>query len=198
MDQYILSDTAPEWWGGRGLVSRDVRCAGAGAPLSLYLSFYIIYICIYMYIKNIYIYTHDYMCMYIYMYMYMYIYMYIYIYIYIYLQWSLLHIWIMLVIVKQHLVQIDRKDGPTEYLSLILTGIGSAVERKGSNLTGCKDFNPKATAKTWPWMSFMCSFRSAAINGGASVGIMICSVCAPIHARHFKGYPVFVILSQMM
>ena len=28
-----------------------------------------------------------------------------------------LHSWIMLVIVKQHLVQIGRMDGPTEYLS---------------------------------------------------------------------------------
>ena len=38
-------------------------------------------------------------------------------------QWSPLHTWIILVNAKQHLVQIDRIDGPTAYLSYMLTGI---------------------------------------------------------------------------
>jgi hypothetical protein len=36
---------------------------------------------------------------------------------------KLLHAWIILVIVKQHLLQIGRIDGITEYASYILTGI---------------------------------------------------------------------------
>jgi hypothetical protein len=38
-------------------------------------------------------------------------------------QRTLLHTWIILVIAKQHLVQIDRIDGPAEYLSQILAAI---------------------------------------------------------------------------
>ena len=38
-------------------------------------------------------------------------------------QRTLLHSWIILVIAKKHLVQIGRIDGPTEYLSSILTAI---------------------------------------------------------------------------
>ena len=46
----------------------------------------------------------------------------------------LLHAWIMLVIVHHHLVQINRIDGPTAYLSLILAEIRltpQVVERSG-------------------------------------------------------------------
>ena len=38
---------------------------------------------------------------------------------------KLLHIWIIVVIVKQHLVQIRRVDGPIEYLSQTLAAIRS-------------------------------------------------------------------------
>ena len=38
---------------------------------------------------------------------------------------ALPHTWIILVIVKQHLVQIGRVDGPIEYLSCILAAIRS-------------------------------------------------------------------------
>ena len=37
--------------------------------------------------------------------------------------WKSLHFWIILVVVKQHLVHIGRIDGPTEYLSQILAAI---------------------------------------------------------------------------
>ena len=38
-------------------------------------------------------------------------------------KYKLLHSWIILVVVKQHLVQIDRIDGPTRYLSRMLAAI---------------------------------------------------------------------------
>ena len=38
-------------------------------------------------------------------------------------QWKLLHTWILLVIVKQHLVHVGRIDGPAEHLSQILAAI---------------------------------------------------------------------------
>ena len=41
-------------------------------------------------------------------------------------QWKLLHTWIILVIVKQQLVQISRIDGPIEYLTLTLDAIRKA------------------------------------------------------------------------
>ena len=43
-------------------------------------------------------------------------------------QRNLLHTWIILVVVKQHLVQIDRIDGRTEYLSEIPAAIRSRIE----------------------------------------------------------------------
>jgi hypothetical protein len=42
-------------------------------------------------------------------------------------QLKLLHTWITSVIEKQHLVQIDQINGPTEYLSYTLASIESAV-----------------------------------------------------------------------
>ena len=40
-------------------------------------------------------------------------------------QWNLLHTWIILVIIKQYLVQIGRVDGPVEHSSYILAAIRS-------------------------------------------------------------------------
>ena len=42
-------------------------------------------------------------------------------------QRKLLHTWIIFVIVNHHLVQIGRIDGRTDYVSSILTGVGSAA-----------------------------------------------------------------------
>ena len=53
-------------------------------------------------------------------------------------QWKLLHTWITLVIVQQHLVQIDRIDGPAEHSLQIIAAVRS--------LTDLRDFEARSLA----------------------------------------------------
>ena len=40
----------------------------------------------------------------------------------------------------------------------------AAVERRGDNLNDFNDFNLRATARIWPWLSYLFQVRSTAVN----------------------------------
>jgi hypothetical protein len=44
----------------------------------------------------------------------------------------------------------------------------TASERRGNNFKGFKDFNLRAKARFWPWLSYLCRFCSAAEIGNPS------------------------------
>jgi len=41
----------------------------------------------------------------------------------------------------------------------------AAAERRGNNLKGLKDFNLKAKAIIWPWLSYTCQLCSRVVEG---------------------------------
>ena len=56
-------------------------------------------------------------------------------------------------------------------------GLAAALERRGNTLTGFKDFNLKAEARIWPWLSYTCRILStAALNQVISVAIPVESI----------------------